>query len=304
MNKKLWQISLIALNSWNRTQILRFASTKYIAGISKPPNQCGPLDFTAESEKNLKKMAEIEKEKEKQLQEMKKKRAFFGPNTPLPFGIVNNDDAKLFCKELLPGERKILFDALRKITADQYNEHQKVQKVVIDYEDLKKVWYLSFTPAFVYGLLDEAFLIIGGDQINQIFSVYNGMSMLASAAVANIICNLVLQYPSTQSSTILGIKRPTLSADQMNTPDFFRVQFGANMIGLWLGLTLGMIPLFFIDDNSDNRGYRIDWHHMADAPFCRDLFSHEYCDLKEHKQEYSGASAKLVIDTHAVMPDE
>ncbi|CAI2347517.1 unnamed protein product [Caenorhabditis sp. 36 PRJEB53466] len=182
-----------------------------------------------------------------------KMREFFNKHSVLPHGIQTDADAKLLSKELQPGERKLLFDALRKITADQYNEHKKVTEVSIHHEDLVKVWYINFIPMFVYGCVDQAFLIIGGESINNIFSVYNGMSMLASAAFANFLCNMILQLPADRSADLFGIRRPVLSVDQMNTLEFKHASFVAKFCGLWLGLTLGTLPLFFIDDNLDRR---------------------------------------------------
>uniref|UniRef100_A0A8R1DTS8 Uncharacterized protein n=1 Tax=Caenorhabditis japonica TaxID=281687 RepID=A0A8R1DTS8_CAEJA len=147
--------------------------------------------------------------------------------------------------------------------------------------------YVHFIPMFVYGVLDEAFLIIGGESINNIFSVYNGMSMLASAAVANIICNLFLQLPAERCAEILGFRKPVLSNDQRNTAEYRYASFSAKLSGLWLGLTLGILPLFFIDDNMDNRsmsnkeflsGTKSEWYVMADQPD-RVLNANEYCEL-------------------------
>lgn len=218
---------------------------------------------------------------------IEKLRPFFNQHTVLPNGIQNDADAKVFSQELKPGERKLLFDALRKITADQYNEHKKVVDATIDHEDLVKVWYINFIPMFVYGCLDEAFLIIGGESINNIFSVYNGMSMLASAAVANIICNLFLQLPADRCTDMLGFKKPVLSNDQMNTPEYQHASFAAKVCGLWLGLTLGMLPLFFIDDNMDSRasnnreflsGTKSEWFVMENQEN-RQTNADEYCEL-------------------------
>uniref|UniRef100_A0A8R1DW69 Uncharacterized protein n=1 Tax=Caenorhabditis japonica TaxID=281687 RepID=A0A8R1DW69_CAEJA len=190
--------------------------------------------------------------------------------------------------------------------------------------------YVHFIPMFVYGVLDEAFLIIGGESINNIFSVYNGMSMLASAAVANIICNLFLQLPAERCAEILGFRKPVLSNDQRNTAEYryasfsakvcfihlcfwlkiadmlfsvmaiqldlpnrklqyvnININFPIQLSGLWLGLTLGILPLFFIDDNMDNRsmsnkeflsGTKSEWYVMADQPD-RVLNANEYCEL-------------------------
>uniref|UniRef100_A0A1I7ULP2 Transmembrane protein 65 n=1 Tax=Caenorhabditis tropicalis TaxID=1561998 RepID=A0A1I7ULP2_9PELO len=213
-------------------------------------------------------------------------RPFFNKNTVLPLGIQSDADAKLFSNELKPGERKLLFDALRKITADQYNEHKKVVDVTIDHEDLVKVWYMHFIPMFVYGFIDEAFLIIGGESINNVFSVYNGMSMLASAAVANIICNLFIQLPAERCTDMMGFKKPVLSNDQINTPEYQHASFAAKLCGLWLGLTLGMLPLFFIDDNLDRRasdsreflsGTKSEWYVMEDEKI-RQAAGDEYCE--------------------------
>ncbi|EFO96021.1 hypothetical protein CRE_15723 [Caenorhabditis remanei] len=217
---------------------------------------------------------------------VEKLRPFFNSHTPLPHGIQTDADAKVFSKELQPGERKLLFDALRKITADQYNEHKKVVDVTIHHEDLVKIWYLNFVPMFIYGCLDEALIIIGGESINNLFSVYNGMSMLASAAVANIIVNLFLQLPADRWTDILGFKKPVLSNDQMNTPEYHYASFAAKLCGLWLGLTLGILPLFFIDDNLDNRahdsqeflsGTKSEWFVMDDQN--RKVNADEYCEV-------------------------
>ena len=58
------------------------------------------------------------------------------------------------------------------------------------------------------------------------------------------------------------------------------------LCGLWLGLTLGMLPLFFIDDNLDNRahdsqeflsGTKSEWFVMDDQN--RKVNADEYCEV-------------------------
>ncbi|CAI5444840.1 unnamed protein product [Caenorhabditis angaria] len=219
-----------------------------------------------------------------------KKREFFTKKSILPHGIQNSDDAKVFSSQLLPGERKLIFDTLRKITADQYNEHKEVIKTEIHHEDVKRLWYLNFIPMFVFGILDEACLIIGGDAINHFFSVYNGMSMLASTAVANIMANLILQIPAENCSRYLNFMKPTLSSDQMNTVDYQKITFTAKIVGLWLGLLIGLIPLVFVDDMIDNRSDIIsknNWIESFNHRFRSQQYN-EYIDLNEDKLENSG----------------
>ncbi|EGT56572.1 hypothetical protein CAEBREN_30214 [Caenorhabditis brenneri] len=130
------------------------------------------------------------------------------------------------------------------------------------------------------------------------------MSMLASAAVANIICNLFLQLPADRCTDMLGFKKPVLSNDQMNTPEYQHASFAAKVslafilvrsmfleypgvCGLWLGLTIGMLPLFFIDDNMDSRasnnreflsGTKSEWFVMENEENRR-TNADEYCEL-------------------------
>ncbi|VDM78881.1 unnamed protein product [Strongylus vulgaris] len=73
-----------------------------------------------------------------------KKRKLFGSD--LPHGVRDAKDAKYVAEMLLTGERKLVFDALRKKSAlstsvaDQYLEHKRLGNAEIHPDDLVKIW--------------------------------------------------------------------------------------------------------------------------------------------------------------------
>ncbi|EPB66040.1 hypothetical protein ANCCEY_14873, partial [Ancylostoma ceylanicum] len=65
-------------------------------------------------------------------------RKLFGPD--LPYGVRDAKDAKYVAEELATGERKLVFDALRKKMADQYLEHKRLGNAEIHHDDIVRIW--------------------------------------------------------------------------------------------------------------------------------------------------------------------
>ncbi|EYC17959.1 hypothetical protein Y032_0029g1980 [Ancylostoma ceylanicum] len=176
-------------------------------------------------------------------------RKLFGPE--LPYGIRDAKDAKYVAEELATGERKLVFDALRKKMADQYLEHKRLGNAEIHHDDIVKIWYVSLFPSFVYGVLDTSLLIFSGQSINSTFAAVYGLSIMGAAALGNVFTNVVLLQSQIHFGHLIekfGLKFPVLSAEQMHNKDIGIVTNFAKTIGLLFGSLCGMFPLLFYNN--------------------------------------------------------
>ncbi|ETN71815.1 hypothetical protein NECAME_04559 [Necator americanus] len=178
-----------------------------------------------------------------------KNRKLFGPD--LPFGIRDAKDAKHVAELLAAGERKLVFDALRKKMADQYLEHKRLGNAEIHPDDMVKIWYVSLVPNFVLGVLDTSLLVFSGQSINSTFAGVYGLSIMGAAALGNVVTNVVLLQTQIHFGHLIGkfgLKFPVLSAEQMHNKDMGIITNFAKTIGLLLGSLCGMFPLLFYDN--------------------------------------------------------
>ncbi|KAL6725964.1 hypothetical protein Aduo_007981 [Ancylostoma duodenale] len=176
-------------------------------------------------------------------------RKLFGPE--LPYGVRDAKDAKYVAEELASGERKLVFDALRKKMADQYLEHKRLGNAEIHHDDILKIWYVSLVPAFVLGVLDTSLLIFSGQSINSTFATVYGLSIMGAAALGNVFTNVVLLQTQIHFGHLIekfGLRFPVLSAEQMHNKDIGIVTNIAKTIGLLFGSLCGMFPLLLYDN--------------------------------------------------------
>ncbi|KAJ1348509.1 hypothetical protein KIN20_003824 [Parelaphostrongylus tenuis] len=175
-------------------------------------------------------------------------RKVFGP--ALPYGVRDDKDAKMVVKALAAGERKLIFDALRKKMADQYLEHKRLGNATIHPDDLVKIWYVTFIPTFVFGALDSSLLIYSGQSINSTFAAIYGLSVMGAAALGNVLTKFVLHLVQIRFGHVIerfGLRFPVLSPEQMHNKDVSRVSNWATSLGLLMGSIIGLFPLLFYD---------------------------------------------------------
>ncbi|WKY02663.1 hypothetical protein Q1695_016153 [Nippostrongylus brasiliensis] len=170
-----------------------------------------------------------------------------------PHGVRDSKDAKKLAEELDGSERRLIFDAIRKKMADQYMEHKRLGNAEIHTDDLLMIWYVSFAPAFAYGFIDSALLILAGQSIDSTIATYYGMTVMGAAALANVLTNVILFQSQVQFESLiakLGLKYPVLSTEQMFSKVVARVTIWAKALGILLGSVCGLFPLLFYDNPS------------------------------------------------------
>ncbi|CAJ0957423.1 unnamed protein product, partial [Mesorhabditis belari] len=188
-----------------------------------------------------------------------------------PRGIQDEKDAKNFATRLLPGEGKLIFDALRKITVDQYEEHKRLGNAEVHWEDMLRIWYIYFIPTTLFGFIDNTILICVGQEIDSHFGVMLGISILAAAGVSNIFSNLVgIGLPRVIEGWVqhVGLIRPILSTEQWNNRQVRFIVNLAKVCGILLGCTLGLFPLLFT--NSVGRSQILEGSTFADPEVSAD----------------------------------
>ncbi|CAD6187680.1 unnamed protein product [Caenorhabditis auriculariae] len=293
IHQKLYFLKKLTINS------LRTNSRRGCPYIGEPPTTT-KAPSRKKGEPKIERNEKKEESEELALMDAKRARRLFDSSF-LPVGVRDAKDARVVVHELHAGERKLLFDALRKIMADQYLEHKRLGNATIHIDDLVKLWKIYFIPSFIFGILDSALLIIGGKGISINFAELYGLSVLTSAALANVVSNLLLQRSQDHAVRLLGylnIQRPVLTPEQMNNPDGLNVIQWARIVGLLIGSTIGLFPLLFFDDCFDVRSNsKVHWLEIVDKSYHREYRSSECGDYLEDTIESSNTPKKELPPT-------
>ena len=111
-------------------------------------------------------------------------------------------------------------------------------------------------PFVGFGFLDNATMILSGDMIDHTLGFYLNLSVMASAAMGNIVSGVMgMQVHGLVEKAVqkLDLKIPTLSETQRKSRAVFLAGHIGGTIGIMLGLTLGMLPLLFISAEDETR---------------------------------------------------
>lgn len=87
--------------------------------------------------------------------------------TLISLGIYDNNSAKAFVERLLPGERAMLYDIMKRKRGDQYSTTEELDTAEVHHEDLVMIWYVNFIPFCGYGILDNASMILVGETVDR-----------------------------------------------------------------------------------------------------------------------------------------
>ena len=110
---------------------------------------------------------------------------------------------------------------------------------------------LISVPMIGFGFVDNVIMITAGDWIDNHLGLAFGLSTLAAAGFGNLISDVAglgLGGYIEASADKLGIKNPNLTQLQEATSRVRTVRNVATVGGITLGCLLGMVPLFFIDE--------------------------------------------------------
>ncbi|XP_006814848.1 transmembrane protein 65-like [Saccoglossus kowalevskii] len=116
-------------------------------------------------------------------------------------------------------------------------------------KQLRQIGLCNAVPFIGFGFLDNAIMIIAGDYIDYSIGAVFGISVLAAAALGNLVSDLagvgLAGYVEALASKI-GVHRPHLTREQV---DMNSTRYSASLgraIGISIGCILGMFPLFFL----------------------------------------------------------
>uniref|UniRef100_A0A7E4W9S6 Transmembrane protein n=1 Tax=Panagrellus redivivus TaxID=6233 RepID=A0A7E4W9S6_PANRE len=171
--------------------------------------------------------------------------------TLISLGIYDNDSAKAFVERLLPGERKLLYDIIGRKRAEQYHMTEANDTAEVHSEDLVKLWWVNSIPYCGYGFFDTSMMIVVGESVDRTIGLYVGISIMAAAAVGNIVSNLIgiglVHYVEIFLLRYFNVRTPHLTVKQTNHWTVRYVSNCAKITGLLIGCIIGMFPLLFYD---------------------------------------------------------
>jgi hypothetical protein len=115
---------------------------------------------------------------------------------------------------------------------------------------LMKLGLVAAVPCFTFGFLDNAIMLVAGEQIEANLGMSLGLSAMACAAMGNIVADTTGQV---SGGTVERLLRPVLpcanlSAAQRATASATRVHALGGALGIIVGCVFGMFPLLFYED--------------------------------------------------------
>ncbi|KAG2495698.1 hypothetical protein HYH03_006298 [Edaphochlamys debaryana] len=113
---------------------------------------------------------------------------------------------------------------------------------------LKMVFLASAIPFLGFGFLDNAIMLVAGEEIDNIFGIKLGLSTLASAGLGNAVADVIgvgaAKYIEQVVRLFPFVREPKLSKFQQAMPSTQRAKLAGAMIGVLIGCLLGLTPLF------------------------------------------------------------
>ena len=135
---------------------------------------------------------------------------------------------------------------------------QEAKKVVVEKKDPTQISRKQFiavslqggVPFIVFGFIDNFVMIVAGDAIDMAFASTFGWSMLACAALGNMVSDVVGQTAGGAIEAVagkIGLPDPKLTSAQRSSRLVKTTHIVSGTVGIAFGCLLGMVPLLFID---------------------------------------------------------
>ncbi|XP_070555657.1 transmembrane protein 65-like isoform X2 [Ptychodera flava] len=169
--------------------------------------------------------------------------------------IDSPEKTREFIAILDKGERSFLLTELQSFE----NKLKASQRTIVTQrptpKQLRKVAFSNAVPFIGFGFLDNAIMIIAGDYIDHSIGAVLGISVLAAAALGNLVSDIAgvgLAGYVEAFAVRVGVHPPDLSPQQVNmNATRYSASFG-RAIGITIGCLLGMFPLLFLDTSDDD----------------------------------------------------
>ncbi|KAG2442809.1 hypothetical protein HXX76_002888 [Chlamydomonas incerta] len=113
---------------------------------------------------------------------------------------------------------------------------------------LRMVFLASAIPFVGFGFLDNAIMLVAGEEIDNMFGMRLGLSTLASAGLGNAVADVIgvgaAKYIEQAVRWLPFVKEPKLNKHQNMMPATQRAKLAGAMLGVACGCLLGLTPLF------------------------------------------------------------
>ena len=119
---------------------------------------------------------------------------------------------------------------------------------------LRQLAIFQAMPFVGFGFLDNFIMIVAGEYIDTHIGTTLCISTMAAAALGNTVSDvfgIASAWYVEHWSGRLGIHAPALSLEQLQLTSCRVTANAGRAIGVAVGCILGMIPLFFIENNKD-----------------------------------------------------
>ncbi|CAD5211865.1 unnamed protein product [Bursaphelenchus okinawaensis] len=236
--------------------------------------------------------------------------------TFLSLNIRDEKAAKDFVDRLYPNERKMIFDIIQRRRANQYKtaEQQNKEKLKeVHHEELVGIWWMTYTPYFLYGFIDNTAMIVAGESFDLTVGQAMGVSVMAGAACGNIVSNLIGIYliHYVEMGVAQVVVSPNLQPGQENLWPVRFVKNLARLTGIFSGCILGMFPLLFytnerqddIDNDQSLERNENEFRHDWLSEVCLALNQPVIYDGMQHDFDVTSATAEEATEIGEGTPE-
>jgi len=122
-------------------------------------------------------------------------------------------------------------------------------------KQLRQLAVMAGIPFIGFGFLDNAIMLVAGNQIEMSLGVAFGVTPLMAAGLGNLmsdVCGLKAGGAIEILAAKLGLPDPGLTVAQLKLASVKRTSLLAGALGISIGCLLGMCPLLFIDVSTNS----------------------------------------------------
>ncbi|XP_061175757.1 transmembrane protein 65-like [Saccostrea echinata] len=166
-------------------------------------------------------------------------------NRPVLGKISDEATAKDFTYTLLPTERQLLYEELKKTIEQTENTQGPIPPTA---GQLLTAFQCGFWPFVGFGFFDNCIMILAGDFIEYEFGQLLHISTMAAAALGNLVSDVCGMWLAVRVESVcrrFGIHMPVLTSSQLEMRKTKIVMASGRVIGISLGCLIGMAPLLF-----------------------------------------------------------
>ncbi|KHN70997.1 Transmembrane protein 65 [Toxocara canis] len=118
-------------------------------------------------------------------------------------------------------------------------------------EQTRQLFVVSTLPFIGFGFIDNFLMIVAAEYIEHSLGVLFAISTMAAAGLGHIVADVAgvgLTHYVEFLVSKTGVKRPVLTAEQLESPLARKTVNMGRLVGLVIGCLIGMFPLLFYDN--------------------------------------------------------